>query len=693
MRGVTKTFGPVIANDKVDLDIRQGEILALLGENGSGKTTLMNMLAGIYYPDEGHIAVRGKAVTIRSPKDAFDLGIGMIHQHFKLVDVLTAAENIVLGLKEPGRLDLKVVGGRVREICERYGFAVDPEQKIYNMSVSQKQTVEIVKVLYRGADILILDEPTAVLTPQETDRLFDVLRNMRADGKSIVIITHKLHEVMAISDRVAVLRKGQYVGDVPTSQTDPQKLTEMMMGRSVTLNIDRPLVEHRPLRLEVRDLTVRSDDGVLALDHVSFQAMGGEILGVAGISGSGQKELLEAIEIPLSFVLAQMEHIGFYVDKESIQAYGKELEAQVNQLHDEIIQEVGYEFNINSPKQLGEALFGKLGLPHGKKTKSGWSTNADVLEELRLLHPVVDKVLRYRTVAKLKSTYCDGLLKVIGPDGRVHSTFNQTETRTGRISSAEPNLQNIPVRTPIGRELRKFFAGSDGNLLVDADYSQIELRVLAHVADDAAMKEDFLEGRDIHTATAARVFQMPVDMVTKDMRSKAKAVNFGIVYGIGAFSLSKDIGVTRKEADDYIKEYLRNYAGVDAYMKRVVEEAKEKGYVETLFGRRRYLPELKSGNFNLRAFGERVARNMPIQGAAADIIKIAMIRVSDRLAREGLQGRLILQVHDELIVECPPEEREQVERILQEEMEGAVSLSVPMVAEAGSGRTWFEAKE
>ena len=295
MRGVTKTFGPVIANDKVDLDIRQGEILALLGENGSGKTTLMNMLAGIYYPDEGHIAVRGNAVTIRSPKDAFDLGIGMIHQHFKLVDVLTAAENIVLGLKEPGRLDLKVVGGRVREICERYGFAVDPEQKIYNMSVSQKQTVEIVKVLYRGADILILDEPTAVLTPQETDRLFDVLRNMRADGKSIVIITHKLHEVMAISDRVAVLRKGQYVGDVPTSRTDPQKLTEMMMGRSVTLNIDRPLVEHRPLRLEVRDLTVRSDDGVLALDHVSFQAMGGEILGVAGISGSGQKELLEAI--------------------------------------------------------------------------------------------------------------------------------------------------------------------------------------------------------------------------------------------------------------------------------------------------------------------------------------------------------------------------------------------------------------
>ena len=411
------------------------------------------------------------------------------------------------------------------------------------------------------------------------------------------------------------------------------------------------------------------------------------------IEENSQQELLASIEIPLSFVLAQMEHIGFYVDKESIQAYGKELEAQVNQLHDEIIQEVGYEFNINSPKQLGEALFGKLGLPHGKKTKSGWSTNADVLEELRYLHPVVDKVLRYRTVAKLKSTYCDGLLKVIGPDGRVHSTFNQTETRTGRISSAEPNLQNIPVRTPIGRELRKFFAGSGGNLLVDADYSQIELRVLAHVADDAAMKEDFLEGRDIHTSTAARVFGMPVELVTKEMRSKAKAVNFGIVYGIGAFSLSKDIGVSRKEAGDYIKEYLKNYAGVDAYMKRVVEEAKERGYVETLFGRRRYLPELKSGNFNLRSFGERVARNMPIQGTAADIIKIAMIRVSSRLEKEGLRGRLILQVHDELIVECPPEERDRAAQILEEEMEGAVSLSVPMVAEAGSGRTWFEAKE
>ncbi|WP_322169290.1 DNA polymerase I [Acutalibacter caecimuris] len=426
-----------------------------------------------------------------------------------------------------------------------------------------------------------------------------------------------------------------------------------------------------------------------------------ELCGALGkaIDGNNQRELLDTIEIPLSFVLAQMEHLGFYVDRESIEEYGRQMEKEVERLHDSIIAQVGREFNINSPKQLGEVLFDKekgLGLPHGKKTKTGWSTNVDVLEDLRTEAPVVDDILQYRTVAKLKSTYCDGLLKVIGQDGRIHSNFNQTETRTGRISSTEPNLQNIPVRTPIGRELRKFFAAEnrDGQeyVLVDADYSQIELRVLAHVAGDTAMREDFLAGHDIHASTAARVFGLPQDMVTPQMRSRAKAVNFGIVYGIGAFSLSKDIGVTRKEADAYIKEYLRNYAGVDSYMQNVAAQAKEQGYVETIFGRRRYLPELKSSNFNMRSFGERVARNMPIQGAAADIIKIAMIRVSRRLEQEGLQARMILQVHDELIVECPVEEQEQVKALLAEEMEQAVELSVPMVAEAAAGKTWYDAK-
>ncbi len=295
LNGITKRFGEVVANDGIDLKLNRGEILSLLGENGSGKTTLMNMLSGIYFPDEGQISVNGQPVSIRSPRDAFTYGIGMIHQHYKLVDVFTAAENIVLGLEEKGRLDMKAAEEKVRAICEKYGFDIDPTQKIYDMSVSQKQTVEIVKVLYRGADILILDEPTAVLTPQETDKLFDVLRAMKADGKAIVIITHKLHEVMALSDKVAVLRKGKYIGTVRTSQTNPQALTDMMVGHAVTLNIDRPRYENPVERLEVRDLTVLDGEGVKKLDGVSFTAMGGEILGVAGIAGSGQKELLEAI--------------------------------------------------------------------------------------------------------------------------------------------------------------------------------------------------------------------------------------------------------------------------------------------------------------------------------------------------------------------------------------------------------------
>ena len=295
LRELTKTFGDVVANDKVSLALERGEILSLLGENGSGKTTLMNMLSGIYFPDGGEILVDGTPVTIRSPKDAHDLGIGMIHQHFKLVDVLTAAENIILGMKGKGRLDRKAVAREVRAISEKYGFEIDPDQKIYDMSVSQKQTVEIVKVLYRGANVLILDEPTAVLTPQETEKLFDVLRSMKADGKSIIIITHKLREVMEISDKVAVLRKGQYIGTVDTADTDPQRLTEMMVGRSVSLNIERPKTEYQDLRLEVKGLNCRRDDGVKALEDVTFQAMGGEILGIAGIAGSGQKELLESI--------------------------------------------------------------------------------------------------------------------------------------------------------------------------------------------------------------------------------------------------------------------------------------------------------------------------------------------------------------------------------------------------------------
>lgn len=403
-------------------------------------------------------------------------------------------------------------------------------------------------------------------------------------------------------------------------------------------------------------------------------------------------KLLYEIEIPLSRVLARMENLGFAVDVEGIRAYGEQLGAEAAQLQQSIYEDVGYEFNINSPKQLATALFEELNLPTRKKTKSGYSTNAEVLESLLPLHPVISKILEYRTVAKLKSTYCDSLVDKVASDGRIHSSFNQTETRTGRISSTEPNLQNIPVRTERGREFRRFFKAREGCVLVDADYSQIELRVLAHISGDAAMRQAFTDNVDIHTVTASEVFGVPVDMVTPLMRSRAKAVNFGIVYGIGAFSLSKDIGVTVREAQKYIDNYLAHFSSVDSYMKEVIEQAKSDGYVSTLEGRRRYLPEMSASNRNTRAFGERVARNAPIQGTAADIIKIAMVRVDERLKREGLEARLILQVHDELIVEAPAFESMQVAMLLQEEMENAVKLSVPLIAEASMGETWYDAK-
>ena len=405
-----------------------------------------------------------------------------------------------------------------------------------------------------------------------------------------------------------------------------------------------------------------------------------------------QTELLSNIELPLAEVLASMEKIGVKVDKSGIEAFGDMLGERIKGLQSRIYELAGEEFNINSPKQLGEILFVKLAIPTKKKTKSGFSTNAEVLEKLADEYEIVKFILEYRTYTKLKSTYCDGLLKEIAADGRIHSTFNQTETRTGRISSTEPNLQNIPVRTELGREMRKFFIADDGKVLVDADYSQIELRVLSDIADDKAMIDAFNNGDDIHAITASQVFKMPLQMVTPLMRSRAKAVNFGIVYGIGAFSLAKDIGVSRAEADRYIKDYLHHYSGVDRYMNEVVEEAKKNGYVKTLFGRRRYLPELSSSNGMLRAFGERVARNMPIQGTAADIIKIAMIRVYTRLKEENLNARLILQIHDELIVEAPDNEKTKAELIVKEEMENACKMKVLLKSDAHSGESWYDAK-
>jgi DNA polymerase-1 len=403
------------------------------------------------------------------------------------------------------------------------------------------------------------------------------------------------------------------------------------------------------------------------------------------------EQLMFNIELPLCPVLARMEREGFLVDKTALAQFGEMLSQGIEQLQTAIWNETGTKFNINSPKQLGKVLFEDMEIPAPKKTKSGYSTSADVLEKLAERYPIVQSVLDYRQLTKLKSTYADGLLKVIGADGRIHTSFQMTVTATGRLSSTEPNLQNIPIRTELGGEIRKMFVAAPGNVLVDADYSQIELRLLAHISGDETMREAFCSGEDIHRITASQVFNVPFEDVTPLQRRHAKAVNFGIVYGISDFSLAQDIGVTRAEAKGYMESYLEKYHGVRDYMKNIVEQAREDGYVSTVYGRRRYLPELKSSNFNLRSFGERVALNMPVQGTAADIMKIAMVNVDRRLREEGLEARLILQVHDELIAECPESEAERAAEILQQEMENAANLTLPLTAEAKTGRSWHEA--
>ena len=405
----------------------------------------------------------------------------------------------------------------------------------------------------------------------------------------------------------------------------------------------------------------------------------------------GQHRLLAEMELPLARVLADMERIGFAVDAEGIRKFGDSLQADLEGILERIYTAVGYRFNLNSPQQLGEALFDKLGLPPRKKTKRGYSTDAETLESLRPYSEVVDDILQYRTYSKLLSTYVDGLLKTLGPDGRIHSTFIQTEARTGRISSTEPNLQNIPIRTELGSRLRGYFVAGDGQMLVDADYSQIELRILAHITGDEHMQAAFRSGEDIHRSTAAKIYGIPLSEVTPRLRTAAKAINFGIMYGKGAFSLSEDLGVSVREAGAFLKNYLASFPKVDSYMQQTIADAKEKGYVSTLFGRRRALPELANSNMNVRASGERMARNTPIQGTAADVIKLAMVRVWRRIRAEGLASRLILTVHDELIVEAPEAEAETAARILKEEMEGCVHFAVPLDTDVRQGKSWLEA--
>lgn len=411
------------------------------------------------------------------------------------------------------------------------------------------------------------------------------------------------------------------------------------------------------------------------------------------IEKDGMKPLMEQVELPLISVLAHMEREGFALDARRLTEFGNSLTGRIEEITQEIYRLAGQQFNVNSTQQLGAILFEKLGLKAVKKTKKGYSTDIEVLEKLQGQHPIIQEIIDYRKLAKLKSTYADSLVSLAAQDGRIHTTFQQTIAATGRLSSVDPNLQNIPVRQQLGAEIRRCFVPRPGWRLIDADYSQIELRILAHIADDPIMKQAFDQGEDVHTVTASQVFGVPPEFVTPQMRSHAKAVNFGIVYGISAFSLSEDIHISPKEAQGYIDSYLEKYAGVARYMTEIKEKAKKDGYVATLWGRRRYLPELKSKNFNIRSFGERVALNTPIQGTAADIIKAAMVAVYRRLEREGLQARLLLQVHDELIIEAPPEETEQVKALLTEEMENAFPLSVRLQADVSEGENWYEAKK
>ena len=565
------------------------------------------------------------------------------------------------GLNEVPKTEEKIAELKNLEVCD-FNIPLENIKKAYiNFEFSDKEL---------NSFAILYDEKVYVSTDE---RLFeDILTN-----ENIEKYTNNCKALFAYADRKGFEIKS-LVFDV--------ELSAYLLEPSSKDYSDENLCSANEIELPYTENEEYKKYRALAVYDVLCEKL------LSEIKANEQQKLLSEVEIPLANVLARMENIGFAVDKEGIEAYGKILSEQLKALEDSIYESAGSTFNINSPKQLGKVLFEDLKLPCKKKTKSGYSTNAEVLEGLRYEHPVVEMVLSYRTLAKLNSTYCEGLLKVIADDGRIHSNFNQTETRTGRISSTEPNLQNIPVRTELGREMRKFFSAKEGCVLVDADYSQIELRVLAHIAQDKNMIEAFKNNDDIHSITASQVFNLPLDMVTPIMRSRAKAVNFGIVYGIGAFSLAKDIGVSNKEASQYIKNYLAHYSGVDEYMKNIAEKAKLDGYVETMFGRRRYLPELTSGKHMLRAFGERVARNMPIQGTAADIIKIAMIKVEERIKKENLKARLILQVHDELIVEAPIEESQTVAQLLQEEMENAVELLVPLTADSAIGKTWYDAK-
>lgn len=527
-----------------------------------------------------------------------------------------------------------------------------------------------------GNNAVVLNEQGDIKELLEDDSIAKVM----FDVKEAIVKLNGRIDIKNISDDTAI---AAYLVDPAKNEYTIEKLASEYFGTV----IEKP---------EVKQLSLLDD---VETDRSEYLAKCAVALGVLNerigdkIKENGQEKLYQEVELPLVTVLAHLEINGFLVDDNQLKEFADKLGEKIDALTNEIYMLAGEEFNINSPKQLGVILFEKLELKPVKKTKTGYATNADVLEKLRDKHPIVNFITEYRQLAKLKSTYCDGLRAVVNPNThRIHSVFTQTVTVTGRLSSTEPNLQNIPTRTELGREIRKMFVAKDGYVLVDADYSQIELRVLAHIANDETMINAFRNNEDIHAVTASQVLGIPLEDVTKEQRSSAKAVNFGIVYGIGEFSLAQDLHISVKEAKAYIESYLEKYHGVRNYMESIKEQAKKDGYVKTMLNRIRYIPELKSPNYNIRQFGERVALNTPIQGTAADIIKLAMVRVDNRLISEGLKSKLILQVHDELIVEAHKDEVDKVKQILSEEMQGAMELNVPLKVDMSTGHSWYDAK-
>ena len=527
-----------------------------------------------------------------------------------------------------------------------------------------------------GNNAVVLNEQDDIKELLEDDSIAKVM----FDVKEAIVKLNCRIDIKNIADDTAI---AAYLVDPAKNEYTIEKLASEYFGTV----IEKP---------EVKQLSLLDD---VETDRSEYLAKCAVALGVLNerigdkIKENGQEKLYQEVELPLVTVLAHLEINGFLVDDHQLKEFADKLGEKIDALTNEIYMLAGEEFNINSPKQLGVILFEKLALQPVKKTKTGYATNADVLEKLRDKHPIVNFIMEYRQLAKLKSTYCDGLTAVVNPNThRIHSVFTQTVTVTGRLSSTEPNLQNIPTRTELGREIRKMFVAKEGYVLVDADYSQIELRVLAHIANDETMINAFRNNEDIHAVTASQVLGIPLEDVTKEQRSSAKAVNFGIVYGIGEFSLAQDLHISVKEAKAYIESYLEKYHGVRNYMESIKEQAKKDGYVKTMLNRIRYIPELKSPNYNIRQFGERVALNTPIQGTAADIIKLAMVRVDNRLINEGLKSKLILQVHDELIVEAHKDEVDKVKQILSEEMQSAMELNVPLKVDMSTGHSWYDAK-